>query len=299
MKAFFEGRRKIVLILVAAAVVLAGVAAGGYIYVRDNVGLRGDQKAAAEYDALDAAVRADEAETAEEKEEEDKEVLGALITEDTEGVVDVVEDETPAWASPDFEPPSLNIDWAELESINDDLIGWLYAPQLGISYPAVQAYYDGQYEHTTFSGEDSHAGAIFMDSISRNDFKGYSDFLFGHNMRDGSMFGGLKKLEASGGASIVNKSPYIYVYTPENIMQYRIFAWYRTLMGSPTYDDIQTEEDYDKFVKMITGQSDYPLPADVSFEDYPEILTLSTCNGMPGGNKRLVVHTVKCGVREW
>ena len=268
-----------VFILIAALGIGAG--AGCYIYYRDNVGMPPDTQAEAEYELIsESYVTID-----------DNKPIGPIH------VPKAPKAKRAAWDVDNFDAPALDINMEELKMTNPDFIGWLYCGQFGISYPLVQEHEIDEYVHLTFNRQPSEAGCVFMDVLSRGDFSGYSDFLFAHNMRNLTMFGPLKKVVQDGGISLITNDPYIYVYTPTQTIRYRIFAFYRTTIGSRTYDEIIGPEQYDEFVEYIKGLSEYPLPEGVSFEDRPEILTMSTCHGMPGGDKRLVIHTVKCGVK--
>ena len=72
------------------------------------------------------------------------------------------------------------------------------------------------------------------------------DIIFGHNMRNGSMFGKLKQLVQSD-ASEHGLNPYIYVYTPDKVHKYKIIGYYITTVGSPSYDVVTTDEQYDEY----------------------------------------------------
>ena len=80
-----------------------------------------------------------------------------------------------------------SIDWDALRAINPDVVGWLYVPDTGISYPVVQGEDNAHYLRHTFSGERNASGTIFLDFRDSTDFHSAAR-VFGHNMRDGSMF---------------------------------------------------------------------------------------------------------------
>ncbi len=188
--------------------------------------------------------------------------------------------------------PDLDIDYDALLEENPDFIGWLYFPATGISYPVVKEKTIDEYIHKTFEGKINKAGCIFMDVLSNSNFKGYSDMVFGHNMKNGSMFGALKSIYKNKEKDILADDPYIYVYTADGVRRYRVFAYYHTTEGSESYTEVKTEDDYDSYISYIRKQTVYNIPSDISFDEHSSLLTLSTCSGESGSGKRFVVHGI-------
>ncbi|WP_029322026.1 class B sortase [Butyrivibrio sp. AE3004] len=190
--------------------------------------------------------------------------------------------------------PVLDINYDVLYEINPDFIGWLYFPAFPkINYPIVKERSIDQYLHKTFDGKANKAGCIFMDVLSDENFSGLSDMIFGHNMKNLSMFGSLKSLYKSGNEHLLDEDPFVYIYTKDKILKYRVFAYYTTTNASYSYNEVKTHEDYDAYLDYIRKNSLIEIPQDVSFDDYPSLLTLSTCSGQAGSGRRFVVHTVK------
>lgn len=81
----------------------------------------------------------------------------------------------------------------DLQKINPEIVGWITMDDTQINYPIVQAKDNDYYLFRNYKGEDMRAGSIFMDH--RNDVKSQNrnTILYGHRMKDGSMFGSLKK----------------------------------------------------------------------------------------------------------
>lgn len=198
-----------------------------------------------------------------------------------------------------LEYPLLQIDYDELEAINSDFVAWLYFPALDISYPVVKENEINQYLHLTFDGKVNKAGCLFEDVLSDSEFRGMHDIVFGHNMRNGSMFGNLKKLYTGGNDNLLDTNPYVYIYTKDYVFKYRVFGYYITTVGSEAYKVVETKDSYDEFLDFIQRSSAYPRPSDADFSEYPSLLTLSTCSGRSGSGKRFVVHTYKVGAWEW
>ena len=85
------------------------------------------------------------------------------------------------------------VDFAGLKAINKDVIGWLNVEALDISYPMVRGTDNDYYLHRTFKKEDNFAGSIFMDYLNNPNLKDQNTIIYGHNMKNGSMFGTLEQ----------------------------------------------------------------------------------------------------------
>jgi sortase B len=193
--------------------------------------------------------------------------------------------------------PLLNIDFEGLENINPDFVAWIYFPCLDLSYPIVQENEVDEYIHLTFDKTVNKAGCIFEDVLSDPNFKGMHDIVFGHNMRDTSMFGKLKYLYQKKDEDLLASNPYLYIYTKDYVFEYRVFGYYITKVGSEAYKVVNTNETYDEFLDYIKLHSAYKMAVEPDFSERPSLLTLSTCSGASGSGKRFVVHTYK--TRAW
>lgn len=190
--------------------------------------------------------------------------------------------------------PEIDLDFAELYQTNNDFLAWLYIPCLDISNPVVRETYENEYEFKSFEGEDYIAGCLFSDLASSPTFTGYNDMIYGHNMKDGSMFGKLKQIERAGGKQL-DEDPYIYLYTPTTVHKYRMFAYYVTTTYTEAYSIVHDYPAYDAFLNYIKEHTAYDIDPAIDFSAHPYIVTLSTCHGKPHGDERLVVHCVKIG----
>lgn len=167
------------------------------------------------------------------------------------------------------------IDFTELKQKNEDIVGWLRIRALGISYPVVQGEDNDFYLHRTFEKEDNFAGCIFVNCDNSGNFTDQNTIIYGHNMKDGSMFGKLKKFREEG---VFDKSKYFWMFTPDLIYEYRIFSATVVDKTGITYQSFFTQEDFDTlmqhaFETSVIDGSD----VDVNMND--RIMTLSTCTG--------------------
>ncbi|MCR4850568.1 MAG: class B sortase [Lachnospiraceae bacterium] len=190
-------------------------------------------------------------------------------------------------------PVSIDVDFDSLKSINKDVIGWIVYEPIELSYPVVKDKGDDFYEHYSFDLEKNLAGAIFLDYICKPDLSGFNSIIYGHNMRNGTMFGSLKKLLQD--QSLIEQDPYFYIFTEDETYMYRIVCTYLTNQNSKTYElnfdyelsDMQAYVDYMKEVGQYKDEAFFNEPVT---EDL-RMVTLSTCHGLHS-KERTVIHGV-------
>lgn len=172
----------------------------------------------------------------------------------------------------------LNIDFASLKSVNDDVVGWIYVEALpDINYPVVQGKDNETYLHRTYEKNYNFAGTIFVDYENKNDFSDCNTLVYGHNMKNGSMFAQLKKFSQD--EETYKKSKYFWILTPEKNYRYEIISAYTTGVNSDTYTLFKGPgEEFTEYLKKIRGYSEIRTDSgEMTVKD--KIVTLSTCTG--------------------
>lgn len=183
----------------------------------------------------------------------------------------------------DMNPPILQIDYAGYAAINADFAGVLYCPQLGIRYPVAHSQDNQEYLARTFEGNANSAGCIFMDCQNQRDWSDRNTYVYGHNMKDGSMFGSLQEL-------VQDENPqraFVYIYTPTQTLRYQIFC---AEIATPDagLGNIYRDSQYDIYVEEIRRRSWY-WDEGIDLSARPNLLTLYTCYG-DGHTRKLLVH---------
>lgn len=171
----------------------------------------------------------------------------------------------------------IDIDFTELEKINPDIVGWLYVEAIPtISYPVVKGEDNDYYLHRTYEKQDNFAGAIFIDCKNKKDMTSPNTIIYGHNMKNGTMFGKLKEFKDP---EVFQKSPYIWMITPDRDIRYEIFSSYTAAVDSDTYTLFKGpgKELVEYGYKMQSLSNLIRDPVD--FEEQDKIITLSTCTG--------------------
>ena len=182
--------------------------------------------------------------------------------------------------------PEMEVDFKALREKNPDTVGWLYVGSCGISYPIVQGEDNDYYMNHTFEGTVNSSGAIIMDYRDDKYLKDWNTFIYGHNMKNGSMFGSLKNLLKD--ETLYDSDPYIYVYLPGYIYRYKIFSYYKDKPDSKMYWTADTLQEYRQYIRDALSLSVRDLGVETSEEN--NMVTLVTCSGSGAGKMRFFVH---------
>lgn len=182
----------------------------------------------------------------------------------------------------------LEIDFTKLKELNNDTVGYLIIKNTNIDYPVVKTSDNDYYLHHGFDKRLNGAGWIFSDFRNRFDGSDKNIIIYGHNRKDGIMFGTLDNVfSSSWNSEEANLS--IDLYRMGLKESYRIFSCYET---DNTDDYLKTNFDGNEFLDYINtvkkkSIKDYKI--EVNNDD--NILTLSTCGKT--SKTRIVVHAVK------
>ena len=245
-------------------IIVAGVAFGGY-------GLKrcwDEETAGKEYEQLreDVVLDLPDEELQEEKEEEPKEVV-------------------------------IPIDFDELVSKYPDVYAWIRIPGTKIDYPIAQKQGDNEYylKHN-IDGTRRVAGAIYTEDYNSKDFTDPNTIIYGHNMRNGSMF---KQLHKFRDKKFFSEHTEILIYQPNRILHYKVFAAYvydnRHILRSFDFSNEFSYGAYLSEIFRLKGRMGY-WSSEVNVTTADKILTLSTCTG--NDSQRYLVQGVLLSIEE-
>ncbi len=175
--------------------------------------------------------------------------------------------------------PEKEVDFEDLqENVNRDIYAWIYIPDTKIDYPVLQHPVDNQY-YLNYNLDDSYGypGCIYTERYNRKDFSDPLTVLYGHNMKNGTMFAGLHNYEDS---VYFQEHPYVYIYTPDRLYVYRIFISHEYGNEHLLYNrDYTAKEEMERFLGKIAEvrgmNCNRAEDAKVSSDSH--ILVLSTC----------------------
>lgn len=177
------------------------------------------------------------------------------------------------------------IDFAALREINDEIIGWISIPDTQINYPIVQAADNDYYLDHTWKGEYNGVGSIFMEQHCTPDFSDFNTIIYGHNMRNGSMFG---ELSHYSDPEFLKAHPYVYIATETGVSRYDVFAAHEVGVRTITYGlSIEDEALRQEYIDFALSGSEVDTGVQPTTAD--RMLVLSTCTGR-GYSTRWVVQ---------
>jgi len=190
----------------------------------------------------------------------------------------------------------MNPEIIKLQEMNPDAIGWLTVPDTQMDYPFVKAEGYDQYLRTDFFGKESVAGTLFLDYRFAADLSGGQSIIFGHSMKNGSMFGGLKQYR---NRSFYEKHQTAWVYLPYETIELSLVACVETKADdSVIYGVWDTEEKREAFWREVRNRSLHgseTVPEDL--DKGSRFILLSTCS-YESETSRLVVIFRVCEERQ-
>ena len=184
------------------------------------------------------------------------------------------------------------VDFVGMWEINEDVYAWITIPGTVIDYPILQHATDNTYYlNYNIDGSYGYPGCIYTENMNSRDFTDNNTVIYGHNMKNGTMFAGLHKFE---NAEFFEENTKVFIYTPEREYEYTIFAAYiyddRHLLYS---FDFANEEVYAAYLEDIQNMRSMNalIREDVTVTAEDKIITLVTCIGNQP-SKRLLVQAV-------
>ena len=177
---------------------------------------------------------------------------GALRDRETQSLPDMEPEEPAEYHSPE--------DFESLRAVNPDIVAWIEIPGTDISYPVVQADDNETYLKRDFEGNKSAAGTIFLDCDSSSDLMGLHSILYGHHMKNQTMFAQIVKFKDE---SFFRENREVILYLPESELHLRtIAAVYGDADGEKRRTEFSSRERFNRYVDEMTKNC--------SFRELPE-----------------------------
>ncbi len=188
------------------------------------------------------------------------------------------------------------------KSQNDDVRGFLSIQSAGIYQPVVQGDDNDYYLTHTYYNSYNKAGAIFMDyrCVIEEDYMSPNIVLYGHNQKDGTMFGNLKEYKHN--VDYYKQNPMFTFSTEYDVGQYVIFGYFvtNTLAKQDSHGEVFHYHDYEEelndentfnwYMGEIYERNQIITPVDVRYGD--QLICLSTCSD-EYSNVRFVIYARK------
>ncbi len=191
----------------------------------------------------------------------------------------------------DYDWASVTIDFDALWAINSDVVGWIRfdnTEAVNVDYPIMYSSDNDTYLRTDLYGDYHTSGSIFLEAANSPDMSDLYNIIYGHNMRNGTMFGTLRKYRDNEGFYAEN--PYFTIYTPRGAYRYQIFGYADVSDDSDIYMvGFGPDEAYQQLIYRMISGSLYNTGVVPTVND--RIVTLSTCTAA-GDDYRFVVYGV-------
>ena len=169
--------------------------------------------------------------------------------------------------------PRVEINYDELNSINNDAAAWLYCPNTVIDYPVMKANDYSYYLTRLPDGTQNANGSLFIDYNCASDFSGKLTVIYGHHMKSGSMFGSLKRYKEQ---EYYDKHPFMYLYTEQG--NYRVELIYSCVMSAGQWEErgFIYPENIGELLAYAADSTTFE--SGIAYEENNRLLVLSTCS---------------------
>ncbi len=169
--------------------------------------------------------------------------------------------------------PPIAVNFDSLLNRNKDVVGWLYCPDTVINYPVVQGEDNDRYLHRDLDGKYLVSGTLFADyrNGALNEDANY--IIYGHNMKNGTMFSALAKYKEQ---AYYDRHPVMYYLTPNGDYKLELLAGLVVKRDDKIYDPTLDEEAFSALLSDYIAKSTFK--SDIKPEYTDTIVTLSTCS---------------------
>jgi SrtB family sortase len=179
-------------------------------------------------------------------------------------------------------------DFAALQRINPDVVGWLISEGTPIDYPVVKGGDNERYLRALYDGTDGKYGTPFLDFESASDFTDRNSIIYGHNLLDGSMFSCLTEYQDQ---EYFNEHPTMLLLVPDGAYRVEVFSVFVAPPAeagaetSPWRQVWDTDRDFTAWLAYVKARS--LIYSDVAPTAKDKVLTLCTC--IHQGRERILV----------
>lgn len=179
------------------------------------------------------------------------------------------------------------IDFDKLKKTNSDIVGWVYAKGTTIDYPVVYGKDNEEYLHKDFNKKKSSSGTIFLDHNCNKEFASENNVIYGHHMKNGTMFADLLKFRES---SFLKKHDTIILYTPKRTIYLKVISAYAAKPQNSIPVTFANEKEQQDYIKKIRNMSE-PVIKERKTKGR-RIYTFITCSYEKEDN-RTYVHAIE------
>lgn len=181
------------------------------------------------------------------------------------------------------------LDLEQLRETNPDLIGWIWIPDTQVNYPLMQGEDNSYYLNRTWEGSENIVGSIFLETRNTPELTDFNTIVYGHNMKNGAMFGSLKQYCEQ---NYAQQHPYVYIRTDGGTYRYEVFAAFEADVESATYG-LSFNQEKTRINFLTEAEENSAIETGIKPAVTDRILTLSTCTGKGYDNRWVVQARLK------
>lgn len=179
------------------------------------------------------------------------------------------------------------IDFKKLKSQNQDIAGWIYIRGTTIDYPIVQGKDNEEYLHQDFNKKKSSSGTIFLDNNCKKDFTSDNNIIYGHHMKNWTMFAQLLKFREK---SFLKKHNEIMIFTPDRTIHLKVISAYAQKAQNKIPVTFANDKQKKAHIKKIESMSEQTIKTSRINDSH--IYTFVTCS-YEGEDNRTYVHAAE------
>lgn len=186
---------------------------------------------------------------------------------------------------------AFHANFLKVANSNPNVYAWIYMSDTIVNYPVMKGSDNEYYLTHNYKGEESNSGSIFADcSVSSNFYSNYNMVIYGHNMKNGTMFHSVKTWCNSSRVKSMVKTTQIEIYTRDGLYIYDILSFYIDSGSRYAATYFANTDDYMDFLNDITKKSNVKTNREYSADS--RVCTLITCTNGSDGDSRYVVHGI-------
>ena len=179
------------------------------------------------------------------------------------------------------------IDFKKLKSQNLEIAGWIYIRGTTIDYPIVQGKDNEEYLHQDFNKKKSSSGTIFLDNNCKKDFTSDNNIIYGHHMKNGTMFVQLLKFREK---SFLKKHNEIMIFTTDRTIHLKVISAYAQKAQNKIPVTFANDKQKKAYIKKIESMSEQTIKTSRINDSH--IYTFVTCS-YEGEDNRTYVHAAE------
>lgn len=169
----------------------------------------------------------------------------------------------------------IQVDFDHLKAQNPDVVGWLYCEGTPINYPVMQGRTNDDYLYTMLDGSYNKAGSLFLDCAADPGFQDPAPVIYGHSMKNDSMFGTLHDFSKQ---EYYDAHPVMWLLTPEKNWRLDLIAGYVTVDTDQVYQKLGSVEALQTYLSSVMRKSSFAANTTVDVSKVERAVFLSTCS---------------------